>query len=44
MFRIQSVSLKSEYLERSLCSHGYDLHSPLTRLYKTEITDPVSTP
>lgn len=36
MFRIQFVSFpKSEYLERSLCSYDYDLHSPLSYPYKT---------
>lgn len=45
MFRIQFVSVfKSEYLERSLCSHDYDLHSSLLRPYETAKVDPVSMP
>lgn len=45
MFRIQFMSFfKSEYLERSLCSHDYDLHSPLLRPYETGKVDPVSMP
>ena len=42
MFRIQVITFfKSEYLERPLCSYDVDLHSPLSRPYKTEVIDPV---
>ena len=45
MFRIQFVSFfKSEYLERSLCSHDYDLHGHLLNPYKTENADLMSMP
>ena len=45
MFRIQFVSFfKSEYLERSLCSHDHDLHSPLLRPYETKNYDHVRLP
>ncbi len=45
MFRIQFVSFfKSEYLERSLCGHDYEPHSPLLRPYKAEYVDPVKLP
>ena len=45
MFRIQFVLLpKSEYPERSLCSHDCELHSPLLRPYETAKVDPVSMP
>lgn len=45
MFRIQFVSsLKSEYPERSLCSHDCELHSPLLRPYQAEYVEPVKLP
>ena len=35
---------ESKYQEPSLCSHDYDLHSPLLRPYKAENNDRVKLP
>ena len=45
MFRILFVSFfKPEYRELSLCSHAYELYSPLLYPYKAESDDRVKLP